>query len=154
MVELELKYELLCELTGLLGDSQEIGKVPRGIRIIIPVIGGKIEGPKINGKVLPFGADWILTRPDGVEELDIRATIQTDDGELIYIYYRGLNWASPEVNDRLKKGEYVDPSEYYFRTTPIFETSSEKYNWLNNIICVGIGKLISGGVQYKIYEIL
>jgi hypothetical protein len=155
MVELELKYELLCELTALVGDSQEIGKVPRGTRIIVPVIGGEFEGHKIKGKILPFGADWILVRPDGLEELDIRATIQTDDGELIYIYYRGIIRASPEVNDKLDKGENVDPSEYYFRTTPIFETSSQKYGWLNNVICIGVGKLIGrSAVHYKIYQIL
>jgi hypothetical protein len=154
MVELELKYEFLCELTASLGDPQEIGGACRGTRKILPVTGGKIEGPKIRGKLLPFGADWLITRPDGVQELDVRLTTQTDDGELIYIYYGGLYWDSPEVNSRFDKGEPVDPSEYYFRTTPTFETGSEKYGWLNSIICVGVGKIIPGGVHYKIYEIL
>ncbi len=144
----------LCELTASLGDSQEIGKARRGTRKILPVTGGKIEGPKIRGTLLPFGADWLLTRPDGVQELDVRITAQTDDEELIYIHYGGLYWDSPEVSSRLDKGESVDPSEYYFRTTPIFETSSVRYGWLNNAICVGVGKVIPGGVHYKIYQIL
>ena len=118
------------------------------------MIGGTVKGPKVNGEVLPFGADWILLRPDGMFELDVRVTIRADDGELIYFYYRGVTNASPEIRERIQKGEDVDPSEYYFRTTPIFETGSEKYSWLNKIICVGVGKTELKRVRYNIYQIL
>jgi len=133
---MELKSEFLCELIGEMGESQVIGNGPRGVRRIATVIGGKIEGPKIKGELLPFGADWLVLRPDGAWELDVRITIRTDDNELIYAYYRGVIDASPEVWERRANGEIVDPTEYYFRSTPVFETGSEKYKWLNKIICV------------------
>jgi hypothetical protein len=151
---LELKSEFLCELVGELGDSQEIGATPHGLRMIAPVVGGTVKGPKLNGEVLAFGADWILMRPDGVGELDVRVTLRTDDGELIYTLYRGILKLSPEQLVRVQSGEEVDPSEYYFRTTPVFETGSEKYSWLNEIICVGVGKIEPKRVRYRIYQIL
>lgn len=151
---MELKSELLCVLKADLDDPQEIGMVPIGARVIYPVTGGSVKGQKVNGEILPFGADWILLRADGVGELDVRATLRTDDGELIYAYYRGILKVDPEVQARVQAGEDVDPSEYYFRTTPIFETGSEKYAWLNQIICVGVGKMGVKKVEYKIYQIL
>jgi hypothetical protein len=122
--------------------------------MIFNIKGGTISGTNIKGNVLPTGADWILLRPDGAGELDVRGTIRTDDGELIYMYYRGILHTTPEVYERTQKGESVDPSEYYFRTTPILETGSDKYGWLNRIIAVGVGQLMPNRVIYKIYRIL
>jgi hypothetical protein len=122
--------------------------------MIYPVKGGTVKGPKINGEVLPGGADWLLMRSDGVSQLDVRVTFCTDDGALIYAYYRGIVKVAPDVMERMQQGEDVGPSEYYFRTTPAFETGSEKYGWLNQIIAVGVGSLASGKVRYKVYEIL
>lgn len=135
---MELKSEHLCNIVAELGEAQEIGSGPHGVRRIIPVTGGRIEGPEIKGEVLPFGADWLLVRPDGVIELDVRITIRTDDDELVYAYYRGI----------------VDMSQDYFRTTPIFETGSEKYSWLNKIVCVGVGRRLEDKVEYEVYRIL
>lgn len=151
---LELEYEFLCEMIGQVSEPQIVGQCPKGMRTIYPVTGGTINGPKIKGEVLPFGADWLLIRSDGAGELDVRVTIRTDDGELIYIHYQGILNASPEIFDKLLKGENVDPSKYYFRTVPIFETGSEKYSWLNKIVAVGVGVAKHGGVRYKIYQIL
>ena len=151
---MELKSELLCELKADLDEAQPAGITPKGTRSIVPVIGGTVTGQRLNGEVLSFGADWILVRGDGVGELDVRATIHTDDGEFIYAYYRGILKVDPEIYLRVQNGEGVDPSEYYFRTTPIFETGSEKYAWLNDIVCVGVGKMGIKKVQYKIYQIL
>ena len=81
---MELNSEFLCELTATLGDMQEIRLTPHGVRMIAPITGGFVKGPKINGEVLVFGADWLLFRSDGVGEIDVRGTLQTDDGELIY----------------------------------------------------------------------
>jgi hypothetical protein len=124
------------------------------MRRIAPVTGGKVEGPNIKGEVLPFGADWAVLRPDGAWELDVRITIRTQDGELVYAYYRGIIDTTQEVWGRILSGEEVDPSEYYFRTSPVFETASEKYKWLNKKLCVGVGKLLPGKVEYKVYQIL
>ena len=151
---MELKSELLCVLKADLGETQEVGLTPKGARMIAPVTGGSVKGDKVNGEVLSFGADWILFRGDGIGEIDVRATMRTDDGELIYAFYRGILKVDPEIFARVQNGEEVDPSEYYFRTTPVFETGSLKYAWLNHIVCVGVGKLGLKKVEYKIYQIL
>ncbi len=152
---LELEHEFLCELQAELEQpSHIVGPAPSGQRVIVYVKGGTVRGPKINGEVLPGGGDWVTVRPDGVMILDVRALMRTDDGELIYVYYRGVSHSSPEIQQKRQSGEAVDPSEYYFRTTPIFETSSEKYNWLTKIVCVGVGSFEPGGVKYRIHEIL
>jgi hypothetical protein len=135
---MELESEYLCTLVVELGEAQVIGDGPHGARQIVPLTGGTMEGPKIKGEVLPFGADWILVRPDGAFQLDVRATVRTDDGELVYVTYRGI----------------VDPSRDYFRMVPVFETGSEKYGWLNRIICVGKGTRGEGKVEYEIHQIL
>jgi hypothetical protein len=80
--------------------------------------------------------------------------MRTDDGHIIYIYYRGILHAPPEVATRILQGEAPDPSEYYFRTAPFFETASEKYGWLNRIVAVGIGKVAPNWVGYTVYAIL
>lgn len=151
---LELKSEYVAELVGDLDEPLMIGANPHGVRVIYPVIGGTVKGPKLNGEVLASGADWILLRSDGVGELDVRATVRADDGELIYAYYRGILKIDPEMMARVQSGEDIDPSEYYFRTTPYFETASEKYSWLNQIVCIGVGKLEQSRVRYKMYQIL
>ena len=151
---LELKSEFIGELVADLDDPQEIGATPHGIRMIYPVLGGSVKGEKVNGEVLPFGADWILIRSDGVGELDVRATVRTDDGALIYGYYKGILKIDPEIMARVQSGEDIDPTTYYFRTAPNFETSSEKYSWLNQIVCVGVGKIEQNRVRYKMYQIL
>ncbi len=151
----ELKSELLFESSADLEAAQEIGATPHGTRRIISVTGGSFAGPKLQGEVLPGGGDWLLVRPDGAFELDVRATLRTDDGHLIYTYYRGILHAPPEIMQRMRQGERdIDPSEYYFRTTPVFETGSEQYDWLNRIVSVGIGRRTATGVAYTVYAIL
>ena len=152
----EVKTEFLCDLTAELDRATmvNVGATPQGIRQIVYVTGGSIEGPKLKGVVLPGGGDWLIIRPDGAVVLDVRAACRTDDGDIIYCWYRGISVVSAEVRERMQKGEAVDPSEYYFRTTPVFETASEKYDWLNRIVAVGIGRMTPTGVGYKVYAIL
>jgi hypothetical protein len=111
-------------------------------------------GPKLKGDVLPGGADWLLTRADGVRELDVRLTLRTDDGHLIYMSYRGINTITPEIIQRLRHGEPVSPSEYYMRITPVFETGAERYGWLNRIVAVGVGQRLPTAVRHTVYAIL
>jgi uncharacterized protein DUF3237 len=102
----------------------DVGAAPHGTRRIAPLDGGTFEGPRRRGTVLPAGsADWLLLRPDGVLELDFRATLRTDDGALISMTSFGLRHGPPEVIAALGRGETVDPSTYYFRTMPRFETA-------------------------------
>ena len=150
----ELKTEFLFEFSVDLEEAQPIGLTPHGNRQIVYVKGGTVEGPKIKGVVLPGGGDWVLVRPDGVGELDVRTTLRTDDGHLIYSHYHGIFDASPNVFQRLFAGEAVDPSEYYFRTAPFYETGSEKYAWLNRVVAVGVGRMAPHSVGYSVYAIL
>lgn len=150
----ELRSELLGELSVDLEEPLELGATPHGVRRIYGVKGGTFRGPKLKGKVLPTGGDWLLIRPDGAGELDVRATLRTDDGHIIYTYYRGILHGPPEVAARILRGETPDPSEYYFRTTPCFETGSEKYAWLNRTVAVGVGKIGPNWVGYTVYAIL
>jgi hypothetical protein len=85
---------------------QVIGQSPNGIRQIFPVKGGTLQGPRMNGELLPGGGDWATMRPDGAVQLDVRATIKTDDGAMIYAYYGGLIVAGPAVFARIFGGEY------------------------------------------------
>ena len=151
---LEMKSKYLCELVATLDEPQIVGETPSGVRMIFPITGGYCKGDDLSGDILPVGADWLLFRSNGVAEIDVRATIRTDDDAFIYVYYRGVIDAVPEVFEKVQTGETVDTSEYYFRTTPVFETGSEKYNWMNKIICVGVGELGKNQVRYKIYQVL
>src|SRR3954465_14567328 len=108
---------------------QKIGAVPHGSRVTAPIAGGHFEGPRLRGKVLPGGGDWTLLRGDGVLELDLRVTLKTDDGALIHMTSLGLRPGPAEVIAALTRGEAVDPSTYYFRTLPRFETGQPKYEF-------------------------
>ena len=133
---------------------QKLGTVPHGIRSIVPVTGGDFDGPRLRGKILPGGGDWLLLRSDGVLELDLRITLETDDHALIYMTFQGVRHGPPDAIAALGRGEAVDPASYYFRTVPRFETSSEKYAFLNRIIAVGAGETRPDGAVHRIDEIL
>ncbi len=150
-----LQSEFLFDIELTVGAPQEVGDTPYGRRRIVAVTGGRFEGPRLKGTVEPApGGDWLLQRTDGVLTLDVRVTLRTDDGALIYMSYRGLRAAAPDVAARLAAGETVDPSEYYFRTAPLFETASEKYGWLNRILAVGVGDRRPTGPAYRVFRIL
>ena len=133
---------------------QKIGAVPLGTRVTAPIASGHFEGPRLRGKVLPGGGDWTLLRGDGVLELDLRVTLETDDGALIHMTSFGLRHGPPDVIAALARGETVDPATYYFRTVPRFETSHPKYVFLNRLIAVSSGDRRATGPIYTIDEIL
>jgi len=133
---------------------QKLGAVSHGVRSIVPVTGGDFEGPRLRGRILPGGGDWLLLRPDRVLELDLRITLETDDHALIYMTFQGLRHGPPDAIAALGRGEVVDPASYYFRTLPRFETSSDAYAFLNRIITVGVGETRPDGAVHRIDEIL
>jgi hypothetical protein len=152
----ELKSELLYEAHFDLAPPLVIPENPNGMRQIIAAVGGRITSGKFGGEALTPGGDWLRIRHDGIFELDVRATLKLDDDSLVYITYGGVIVVSQEVFARIVQGEDVNPAEYYFRTTPRFETGSTKYGWLNNVIAVGIGKVGPGlqWVEYSVFQIL
>jgi hypothetical protein len=145
---------LLMTLQVAVVGPQKIGAVPRGTRVTAPVAGGHFEGPRLRGNVLPGGGDWTLLRPDNVLELDLRLTLETDDGALIHMTSFGLRHGPPDVIAALARGESVDPSTYYFRTTPRFEVGHPRYAFLNHLLAVASGDRRAEGPIYTIDEIL
>jgi hypothetical protein len=113
-----------------------------GGRLVVPVAGGTIEGPRLTGTFVRPGGDWIIERPDGSRVLDVRLLVQTDDGQFVYLSWRGIAY-TPAGGGALVA-----------RIVPVFETGAAKYAWLNNVIAVGVLRPISHKIAYRLYEIL
>ncbi|MFS0643645.1 DUF3237 domain-containing protein [Siminovitchia sp. 179-K 8D1 HS] len=143
----------LCDMALTVEGAHFPGKTPVGNRRIIRVTGGSLRGDKLAAEVIPGGDDWITVRDDGTIIQDVRILLRTDDGELILMTYRGIRTGEPGVLQRLDNNEEVDPDEYYFRTAPIFETASSKYDWLNRRLFVSRGIRLPGKVNYSIYMV-
>jgi hypothetical protein len=148
-----LRFEPLLRAEITLAPPQELGEAPLGRRRVIPITGGSFRGEKLAGRVLPGGADWQLIRADGVAELDARYTLETTDGSLIYVRNFGYRHGPPDIVAKLAAGQPVDPSLYYMRTTPRFETSAERYRWLNGVICVATGARRAAAVELEVFEV-
>jgi len=121
--------------------AQKIGAVPHGTRVTAPIASGHFEGPRLRGKVLPGGGDWTLLRGDGVLELDLRITLETDDGALIHMTFEGIR-------------DDGAPEAPYYRTVPRFEAAEAKYSFLNRLLAVGRGEIRADGPVHVIEEIL
>jgi len=148
-----IELEPLLRIRVTLEPIRDLGVTPLGRRRIIGITGGTFSGPRIAGKVLPGGADWQVIRPDGSAYLDARYTLQTDDGALIYVNNKGYRHGPKDVIERMARGEDVDPSLYYMRATPWFETSAPKYDWLNRTICVASGARKPDCVELEFFEV-
>jgi hypothetical protein len=147
--DLRFLYTSLIEIESPL----KVGRSPYGERRIINIKGGAFSGPRLSGQVLSGGADWQIIRKDDIVEVEARYTLETKDGALIYVTNWGLRHGPKEVMKRLASGEQVGPSEYYFRTTPIFETGAREYKWLNGVIAVASGERRAKEVIITVYEV-
>jgi hypothetical protein len=152
----ELHSRFLCEMSATL-DNVPVGQTPEGNRILAYVTGGTVEGERLHGKVLPGGGDFALIAADGCLHIDVRVCLETDDGARVYATYGGRLYVPPEASvllaDPAARAD-ADPTSYYFRTAPLFQTAAERWSWLNRILCVGVGRLTPEGVAYRIHEIL
>ena len=150
-----LNSRYLCTMRIRVSDSYIMNDVPTGERRRIDIFnGGEVEGPLLRGIILPGGSDTLLTRNDSSLTPSVRLVIKTDDEALILVRYKGVRHGPPEVMERLANGMNVEPSEYYLRNAPFFETSSGKYDWLNRIVSVGIGRRETDSAVYDVHEIL
>jgi len=131
-----------------------LGETPYGNRRIFHFDGGSFEGPKLKGKVLPGGGGSSLIRRDEALEVDVRLILETEDRHQISMAWKGLRHGPNEVMDRLYRGESVDPRSYYFRTTPYFETGSEKYGWMNRICAIATGSLGANARTLDVFQVL
>jgi len=132
----------------------DLGRTPYGERRVIHIRGGGFEGPRLQGRIVPGGADWQILRADGVADLRARYTLETDANDRILVRSDGLRHGPPDVIARLARGESVDPSHYYFRTILRFETSSQKLAWLNRILTVARGRRDVDAVHLDVFEVL
>jgi hypothetical protein len=141
------------ELRARVGAPIEVGQVAHGRRRIVPIEGGTVKGPVLNGTVTPGGADWQVIQPDGFTELDTRYTIQTDKGAIVYVQNPGIRTAAPDVMQKLLAGQIVDPKLVYFRTQPKFETSADELQWLTKSLFVGVGERFPNEVVIRFYRV-
>jgi len=150
-----LRAELAFEARVLVDAPIVVGQGPHGLRRIVPITGGTVSGPRLQGKVLPGGADWQVVRAsDDVLEIEAKYTLETHDGVRIMVTNRGLRRGPKDVIDRLARGESVDPSLYYFRTTAQFEAPSDgPYAWLNQSIFVGVAERQADAAIIRFYEV-
>ena len=135
---------------------QAIIEGPAGLRRVTVVSGGRFEGEKLSGEIMPVGGvDWQTVRPgDGTWLLNVRLVLKTDDGEHIMMSYEGVRHGPKEVLDAIGRGETVSPYDYYLRIAPRFETASNKYDFLNRMLTIGVGHRLPEGPVYQIFEIL
>ncbi len=139
-------------LEANLGEPLDLGDVAQGHRRIVPLTGGTFTGPELNGKLLPgTSADWQILLADGAALGDIRYTLQTDGGDLLYVQSRSIRHGSAEVLARLARGEDVDAGEYTFRASTQIETAATHLDWLNKGIFISVGGRQAAGVIYETY---
>lgn len=151
-IELKPLFSIKAEVTA---PPQLVGAVPHGYtRRVMCVSGGRFEGARLQGKVLPGGADCVIERPDGGLHLDVRLVLQTDQGELIYMTYNGRrNGPTPEIMRKIVERAPIARGEDYFRVIVQFETASPRLAWLNDRVAVGTGTRDRDGPLYDIWEV-
>jgi hypothetical protein len=142
-------FTIHAELAPML----HFGRTPYGERRVIGILGGSVRGPKLNGRVLPGGADWQIVRGDGAADIQARYTIESEAGARILVSSEGLRHGPPAVMEALARGDNVDPSLYYFRTVMRFETANPSVDWLNRILALARGQREANAVRLDVYEV-
>lgn len=142
-----------CDISAELGPIREMGDGRAGRRRIIPIVGGRVTGPDINGCILNLGADWQTIFADGTAELDTRYAMETDDGALIEVINYGFRHGPVDVIERLAAGEEVPPDSYYMRTHARLETGDARYGWVNRMLFVGTGARRASSVLVSLFAI-
>jgi hypothetical protein len=145
--EIAFVTEIRAEVAPILS----LGAGVNGERRIVPITGGRCAGPRLNGEVLPGGADFQHIRPDGVLELEARYALRLDDGALVNVVNRGLRHAAPEDMARLARGEPVPPERIYFRTTPRFDTSAPAHAWITRTLFLGLAERHPDHVRIRVF---
>ena len=146
------RLTLAYRLEVTLGEPLRLGDTVHGDRRIVPMTAGTFSGPSISGTLIPgASADWQTVLPDGTAFADIRYTLRTEEGHLLYVQAKGVRHGSPEVLARLAQGEDVDPSEYTFRTTAEIQTAESALSWLNRGVFISVGARQPSGVIYETY---
>lgn len=147
----ELKF--FADLSVQVDKPQEVGKTHHGVRRVIPILGGSVQGQGWQGRVLSGGADFQLLLGPSMAELDARYVIESEGGDLIFVTNRAVRTASPEVMAKIVRGEPVDPSTVYFRCSPSFETASPALSWITERFFIGTGARHPDQVVMRFFEV-
>ena len=148
-----LALEHVCDFAVQIAEPIEVGMTPQGLRRVIPITGGKVTGPRMQGKILPGGADFQLIVGGTTAHLDARYVIELDDGAKVFVHNTALRHASADATARLVRGEKVDPSEVVFRCQPRFETAAPQWAWLQENQFIGSGVRLPDAVHMRFYRI-
>lgn len=152
-------FDVAVQVGAPIEAGQMIGASGRGRRRVIPILGGTVRGPAVdgvsmNGVILPGGADYQVVVSDTVAELDARYLLELEGGERIYVINRAIRRAAPEVTARLVRGEPVDPAQVYFRCTPSFEVASPRLAWMTEHLFAGTGTRLPDSVLLSVFKML
>ena len=148
----EPRIRHVYHLEATVGEPLDVGEVTGGRRRVIPLTGGQFTGPELRGVLLPgTSADWQLVRPDGTAIGDIRYTLQTEHGALLYVRARSILHGDADVLARLARGDEVGAGEYTFRAAVQIEAPATDLAWLNKGVFISVGGRSSGGVAYDTY---
>lgn len=150
---MEPSFDFVGEVEAAVAAPLSFGAGPLGERRIVPILGGRISGPRLSGEILPGGADYQLIRADGVAEIEARYALRLDDGALVHVVNRGLRHAAPEDMAKLLRGEFVPPERVYFRTAPAFETAAPAHAWLTRSLFLGLGERRPDSVRVRIFQL-
>jgi Protein of unknown function (DUF3237) len=142
-------FTVTAELEALMS----LGRTPYGERRVIGILCGTVQGPRLNGRILPGGADWQIVRGDGAADIQARYIIESDQGAHVVVNSTGLRHGPPDVLASLARGDKVDPARYYFRTVMRFETADVGLDWLNRILALARGERQARSVRLDVYEV-
>ncbi|SEH50277.1 DUF3237 domain-containing protein [Tardiphaga sp. OK245] len=150
----QLATKYVFSLSIKVGTPIVAGDLGYGIRRVIPVLGGTVQGEGTKGTIHSGGADFQIIRPDGFTELEAKYTFELDDGAVIYIENIGVRFGPKEALDRIARGEAVDPALIYFRSVPKFETGHPSYRWLMQNLFIGVGARHPDRVELAVHQVL
>jgi hypothetical protein len=149
-----ISVEPIFRITATVAEPVDLGATPYGGRRAIEILDGRVEGPRIRGRILSGGHDWQILRTDGVVDIQARYVIETDAGDHVLVRSDGLRHGPPEVLERIARGEKVDPALYYFRTVLRFEAAAPALDWINRIIALARGARERLTVTLDVHEVL
>jgi hypothetical protein len=146
------RLNLIYRLEASVGDPEDVGEISSGRRRIVPLTGGTFSGPELHGTLLSgASADWQIILPDGTALGDVRYTLKTERGDVLYVQSQSVRHGSATVLEKLGRGEDVDAGEYTFRGAVKIETGADSLDWLNKGIFISVGGRQPGGVIYEVY---
>ncbi|MEQ8861210.1 MAG: DUF3237 domain-containing protein [Pseudomonadales bacterium] len=149
-----MKLEPLMTLYAMIGESMPVGDGGVGNRTVANVTGGHFEGPRLRGRVLDSGADWVIVDSAGIGRIDVRIVLATEDGANVYVSYQGLLEYNDAILGAFGSGGSTEFGDAIFLTQLRFETGHPDYAWLNRTLAVAEGRLRPGAVEYRVYQLV